>query len=144
MKIIFLFLFSAFFSKNVFSQTSDSIAIVKILEKESVTWRLGDSTAHASCWQKEPYGTVTVITKDGKTFSFPSEKIIHPSTGMMGKGGVSKNSNYKMSIHRNTALVTHNETSTTVSGTVSHTFEVRILEKINGDWKLTGQIIQVL
>jgi hypothetical protein len=34
--------------------------------------------------------------------------------------------------------------STTPSGVVSNTFEVRMVEKVNNDWKLTGQIIQVL
>ena len=58
--------------------------------------------------------------------------------------GTSKNSNYIMNIHSNNALVTHNETSTTPSGVVSNTFEVRMVEKVNNDWKLTGQIIQVL
>ena len=144
MKSILLFLFAAGFSTHVFSQADDSTAIVKLLEKESATWRSGDSTAHAACWQIEPYSTVIVMTADGKTFPVPFEKIIHPSPGMMGQGGTSKNTNYNMSIHGNAALVTHNETSTSASGSVSHTFEVRMLEKINGDWKLTGQIIQIL
>lgn len=144
MKSIFLFLIASLFSTYSFCQTNDSTAIVKLLEKESATWRSGDSTAHASCWQIEPYSTVIIMTAEGKTFAVPADKIVHPSPGMMGKGGTSVNTNYHMSINGNVALVTHNETSTSVNGSVSHTFEVRMLEKINGDWKLTGQIIQVL
>jgi hypothetical protein len=144
MKRILLFVFVAGFSINGFCQTNDSTAIVQLLEKESATWRSGDTTTHASCWQIEPYSSVTVMTPDGKTFSVPVDNIIHPSPGMMGQGGTSKNTNYQTSIHGKTALVTHSETSTSATGSISHTYEVRMLEKINGQWKLTGQIIQVL
>jgi hypothetical protein len=144
MKNIFTLLFLIVFAEHGFSQRDDSASIVQVLEKESATWRSGDSTAHAACWQIEPYSTVIIMTADGKTFSLPAAKILHPAPGTMGKGGTSKNTNYTMSIHGNTALVTHNETSFDVSGRVSHTYEVRMLEKLNGNWKITGQIIQVL
>ena len=144
MKNIFLFVFAAGFAPQAFCQTNDSTAIVRVLEKESATWRSGDTTAHAACWQIEPYTSIIVMTPDGKTFAVPVDKIIHPAPGTAGHGGTSKNSNYVMSIHGTTALVTHHETSTSASGSVNHTYEVRMLEKINGQWKLTGQIIQEL
>jgi hypothetical protein len=144
MKSSFLLFFILIFGQSSFCQTNDSTAIVRLLEKESATWRSGDSAAHAGCWKIEPFSTVIVITADGKTFSVPVEKLAHAAKENMGKGGTSENSNYTMSIHGNNALVTHNETSTTPSGGVSHTFEVRMLEKIKDEWKLTGQIIQVL
>lgn len=144
MKSILLFVFASGFATQVFCQTNDSTAIVRLLEKESATWRSGDTTAHAACWQIEPYTSIIVMIPDGKTFAVPVDKIIHPAPGATGQGGTSKNSNYTMSIHGSTALVTHNETSTSANGSVNHTYEVRMLEKINGQWKLTGQIIQVL
>ncbi len=145
MKHILLLVFAAFFATRSFCQTiNDSTAIIQLLEKESATWRSGDIAAHASCWQIKPYSTIIIMTSDGKTFSVPVDKIVHPSPETMGKGGSSKNSNYHMSIHGNTALVTHDESSTTENGSVNHTHEVRILEKNNDLWKLTGQIIQVL
>jgi hypothetical protein len=138
--ILFFFLV---FGKSGFCQTNDSTQIVRLLEKESASWRSGDSAAHADCWKIEPFSTVIIITAD-KTFSVPVEKLAHATKENMGKGGSSKNSNYIMNIHGNNAVVTHHETSTTPSGVVSNTFEVRMLEKVNNDWKLTGQIIQVL
>ena len=144
MKNILLFAFLTGFATHGFCQTNDSTAIVRVLEKESATWRSGDTTAHAACWQAEPYSNMIIMTADGKTFAVPVEKIIHPAPGTAGQGGTSKNSNYHMSIHGTTALVTHNETSTSANGSLNHTYEVRMLEKINGQWKLTGQIIQVL
>jgi hypothetical protein len=138
--ILFLLLV---FGKSGFCQTNDSTQIVRLLEKESSTWRSGDSAAHADCWKIEPFSTVIIITAD-KTFSIPAEKLAHATKENMGKGGTSKNFNYIMNIHGNNALVTHHETSTTPSGVVSNSFEVRMLEKVNNYWKLTGQIIQVL
>ncbi len=144
MKNILIFFLVMIVAKNSFSQSRDSSLIVKLLEKESSTWRTGDAAAHAACWKIEPYSTVIIMSAEGKTFSIPADKLANAPKESMGKGGSSKNSNYRMSINGNTALVTHNETSTSVAGAVNHTFEVRMLEKINGDWKLTGQIIQVI
>jgi hypothetical protein len=144
MKSSAILFFLLIYGKSSFCQMNDSTAIVKLLEKESSTWRSADSAAHADCWKIEPFSTVIIITADGKTFSVPADKIAHAAKENMGKGGTSKNSDYTLSIHSNHALVTHNETSTTTSGAVSNTFEVRMLEKVNHDWKLTGQIIQVL
>ncbi|MEO7119632.1 MAG: hypothetical protein ABIY62_00970 [Ginsengibacter sp.] len=143
MKNIFTFLFVLIFPGYGFSQENDSASIVRVLEKESATWRSGDSTAHASCWKLEPYSTVIVMTADGKTFGIPADKVIHPAPGMIGQGGSSKNSNYVMNIHGNTAIVTHNESSTDVNGHVGNSYEIRMLEKTNDGWKLTGQIIQL-
>ncbi len=144
MKRILLFVFLVGFATDGFCQTNDSAAIVQVLEKESSTWRSGDLTAHASCWKAQPYSNMIIMTADGKTFAVPVDKIIHPAPGTAGQGGTSENSNYHMSIHGTTALVTHNETSTAANGSVNHTYEVRMLEKIDEQWKLTGQIIQVL
>jgi len=143
MKSSCILFFLLVFGKSGFCQTNDSTQIVRLLEKESSTFRSGDSAAHADCWRIEPFSSVIIITAD-KTFSVPAEKLAHATKENMGKGGSSKNSNYIMNIHGNNALVTHHETSTTPSGVVSNTFEVRMLEKVNNDWKLTGQIIQVL
>lgn len=143
MKNTFIFLFVLIFPGYGFSQANDSVSIVRILEKESATWRSGDSAAHASCWQVEPYSTTIVMTADGKTFGISADKLAHPAPGMMGRGGSSKNSNYVMSIHGNAALVTHNESSTDVSGHVSKSYEIKMLEKTNDGWKLTGEIIQL-
>ena len=144
MKNILTFFLVMIVAKISFSQSNDSTSILKLLEKESSTWRTGDSAAHAACWKIEPYSTVIIMTAEGKTFSIPAGKLVNATRENMGKGGSSKNSNYRMSIHGTTALITHDETSTSVAGAVNHTFEVRMLEKINGEWKLTGQIIQVI
>lgn len=121
----------------------DAAAIIKVLEKESVTWRSGDSVAHAACWQIRPYSSILVSTADGKVYDVPPEMMIHPSSGNMGKGGISVNSNYKISIHGIGAWVSHDETSTASDGTKSYSKEIRMLEKVNGSWKLVGQSIHL-
>ncbi|HEY1870422.1 MAG TPA: hypothetical protein VGG71_05150, partial [Chitinophagaceae bacterium] len=118
------------------AQTNDTTAIKQLLEKESVTWRSGDEKAHADCWYIQPYSKILVSTADGKCFEVPLSVMIHPPENMFGKGGSSVNSNYTFSVHGDEAWVSHDEVSTAKDGTVSYSHEIRILEKINGEWKL--------
>ncbi len=144
MKKIFIFILLLCCIKTSYSQqANDSSAIKMLLEKESATWRSGDSTAHAACWKVQPYSRILVSTSDGKSFDVPPEMIMHPSAGMMGKGGTSVNTNYTFSIHGNDAWVSHNEESTAADGTKTYSREIRLLEKINGEWKLVGQSIHL-
>ena len=125
------------------SKTDESASIIKVLEKESSTWRSGDIKGHADCWQIQPYSRILVSTVDGNAFDVPPDMIVNPAPNSMGKGGSSKNTNYKMNISGNNAWVSHDEESTTKDGQKSYSYEFRILEKINGDWKLVGQSIHL-
>ncbi|MGO4920353.1 endo-arabinase [Maribacter spongiicola] len=138
MKYVFLvLLFSMTFS---YAQT-DEEAIISLLERESSSWRSGDVEAHASCWSIQPYSRIFVSMADGNSIDVPPAMMINPPEHLVGKGGTSKNSNYKMNISGNNAWVTHDEESTTTDGVTNYTYEMRILEKIDGNWKLVGQSI---
>ncbi len=144
MKAAFLFLFIICICFKSYAQnTNDSIAIVRLLEKESATWRSGDVQAHASCWAIKPYSRILVSTGDGNTYDIPPSAIVNPAPGSMGNGGSSVNSNYKMNISGDNAWVSHNEVSTGTNGVSTYSYEIRILEKINGDWKLVAQSIHI-
>ncbi len=121
----------------------DSAAIVRLLEKESATWRSGDAKSHAGCWAIKPYSRILVSTGDSAVYDVPPQSMIRPSAGMMGKGGTSINTAYKMSIHGDNAWVSHNEESISTEGKKSYSYEMRMLEKINGEWKLVGQSIHL-
>lgn len=142
MKVIKIF-FIAFIVCSCSPKVDDTSAIKKLLEKESATWRSGDSVAHAACWQIQPYSRILVSTTDGNCYDVPPDKMIHPTPGSMGKGGTSINSNYKMSIHGDYAWVSHNEESIAKDGRKSNSIEIRMLEKIDGQWKLVGQSIHL-
>jgi len=138
MKNIFLLLLlTVFFG---YSQT-DKETIISLLEKESATWRNGDIEAHASCWSIQPYSRIIVSTADGNSTDVPPAIMINPPKNMVGQGGTSKNSNYKMNIIGNHAWVSHDEESIDTLGAINYTYEIRILEKIDGNWKLVGQSI---
>ncbi|SHJ63869.1 hypothetical protein SAMN04488007_0956 [Maribacter aquivivus] len=138
MKYVFLvLLFSMTFS---YAQT-DEEAIISLLERESSSWRSGDVEAHASCWSIQPYSRIFVSMADGNSMDVPPAMMINPPEHLVGKGGTSKNSNYKMNVIGNNAWVTHDEESTTTDGVTNYTYEMRILEKIDGNWKLVGQSI---
>lgn len=123
--------------------TDESAAIKKLLEKESSTWRSGDVQGHADCWQIQPYSRILVSRGDGSVIDVPPDVMIHPGPNMMGQGGTSINSNYKMNITGNNAWVSHNEESTSKDGQKQYSYEFRILEKINGQWKLVAQSIHI-
>ena len=136
-----LFLFCLVFSINSFGQHAEETAIKQLLEKESQTWRSGDTRGHADCWAIRPYSKIIVSGADGKILDIPPQLMIDPPAEMVGKGGYSVNSNYNISISGNRAWVSHNEESVSKDGTKSYTYEFRMLEKIKGDWKLVAQSI---
>lgn len=124
------------------SQAQDEeAAIKKVLEKESATWRSGDVKGHADCWHIQPYSRILVSTGDGTAIDVPPAAMINPAK--MGNGGSSANTNYKMSINGNSAWVSHDETSTAQDGSITYSYEIRMLEKIDGEWKLVGQSIHI-
>ena len=120
---------------------NDTTAIKQLLDKESATWRSGDAKAHADCWHLQPYSKILVSTADGKALDIPASVITTPPAGMMGKGGTSERSNYTFSVHGDNAWVSHDEVSTAADGAKSYSHEMRMLEKINGEWKLVAQSI---
>jgi hypothetical protein len=64
--------------------------------------------------------------------------IFNPSVTSIGGGGFSVHTNFKFSIHSNTAWVKHDEVSISKMEK-GHTKEIRFLEKVSNKWKLVGQ-----
>ena len=67
--------------------------------------------------------------------------MINPAPGSAGNGGTSSNSDYRIGITGNSALVSHNEVSIAEDGTETYSYEIRMLEKIEDEWKLISQSI---
>jgi hypothetical protein len=120
----------------------DTAAIKHVLEQESATWRAGDVAGHAACWHVAPYSRVLVSTADGHFIDVPPAQMLAPSPSM-GQGGTSVNTNYHISITGPTAWVSHDEESTARNGQKSYSTELRLLEKVEGQWKLVGQSIHL-
>jgi hypothetical protein len=121
-----------------YSQTNnDSIAIVKLLEKAATTFRSGDAKAYADCWHIQPYSIILISTADGKAISIPAEALAKPSSAM-GEGGYATVTNYRMSIHGDNGWTSFDEISTAKDGTESYSYEMWMVEKINGDWKFVA------
>lgn len=120
----------------------DTAAIRHLLERESATWRAGDVAGHAACWHIQPYSRILVSTADGQALDIPPAAMLAPSPGM-GQGGAAVNTNYKMHVAGNTAWVSHDEESTAKDGQKTYSYELRLLEKIDTQWKLVGQSIHL-
>lgn len=127
-----------------YSQKIDEeAAIKKLLEKESATWRAKDVKGHKDCWYFQPYSRILVSLPNGQTIDVPPTAIQNEKPESMGNGGFAVNSNYKMSINKNNAWVSHDELSTDAEGKRTWSYEIRLLEKIKGQWKLVGQSLHI-
>lgn len=124
-------------------QGKEEAAIIKVLEKESATWRAKDVEGHKDCWYVQPYSRILVSLPDGKTIDVPPASKQNMQAENMGNGGFAVNSNYKMSISNSKAWVSHDEISTDKDGKRTWSYEIRLLEKIKGDWKLVGQSLHI-
>ena len=127
-----------------YCQNIDETEVIKkLLEKESATWRAADSKGHSECWYIQPYSRILISTPEGVTMDIPPTVMINTNPNAMGNGGFSVNTNYKMSINGNSAWVSHDEESTAKDGKKTFSHEIRLLEKIEGQWKLVGQSIHI-
>lgn len=142
-KLFFTYCFIIAFICSHAQQSTEEKAIIKLLEKEAATWRASDAKAHADCWHIQPYSRILVSLADGKVIDVPPVAMTDTSIHKMGNGGSALMSNIKIKISGNSAWVNHDETSTDKDGNTSFSYEIRLLEKINGSWKLTGQSIHL-
>ena len=120
----------------------ETAAIKRVLEEESASWRAGDVATHAACWHLQPYSRVLVSTPEGKTFDVPPTAMVTASPDM-GQGGAAVNTNYHIQVAGDRAWVSHDEVSTAKNARKSYSHEIRLLEKIEGQWKLVAQSIHV-
>jgi hypothetical protein len=124
------------------NKKADEISAIKaVIERETTTWRLGDIKAHAACWYIQPYTRILVSTAEGLTLDISPNIIINPTPDIMGDKSVSINTNYKISVNGNSAWSSHDQETTSTGGTKSYSYEMRMLEKINGQWKIVGESV---
>ena len=138
-----LYLFIGVSSFAYCQQGKEEAAIIKVLEKESATWRAKDVEGHKDCWYVQPYSRILVSLPEGKTIDVPPASKQNMQAENMGNGGFAVNSNYKMSISNSNAWVSHDELSTDAEGKRTWSYEIRLLEKIKGNWKLVGQSLHI-
>jgi hypothetical protein len=122
-------------------KTDETFAIKAVIEKETATWRIADIKGHADCWHIQPYTRILVSTADGLTLDISPNIIINPTPDIMGDKSVSVNTNYKISINGNSSWSSHDQETTATDGTKSYSYEMRMLEKINGQWKIVGESV---
>jgi TolB protein len=139
LSFILMFVLTSTYGQSI----QDSVAIIRLLEKETATWRSGDIKAHADCWQIRPYSRILISTGDGSVLDIPPSIIVNPPPSMTGNGGHAVLSNFKMGIHIDNAWVSHDEVAISKDGKESYSREVRQLEKVNNQWKLVGQSMHV-
>ena len=142
MKQIFYFSILAGLAICSCNQKIDETASIKsVIEKETAAWRAGDIKGHANCWHIQPYTRILISTEDGTALDISPNIIINPTPDIMGDKSVSVNTNYKIGVNGNNALSTHDQVTTKLDGTKLYSYEMRILEKISGEWKIVGESV---
>lgn len=136
----FLLCFFAFCSARA---QSDTTAIKNLLQREAATYRSGDVKGHAACWELRPYSRILVSLPDGRSLDVPPSAVVDPPGGRMGNGGAAVMSNFRFHVYGREAWVSHDEESTDREGKKSYSREIRMLEKVHGQWKLVGQSIHL-
>ena len=137
----FIFLISSIVS--CVSSRNQTAEIKELIERECTTWRSGDGIAHANCWHIQPYTRVLISTKEGKTIDVPPSNMVQTAPQFLGNGGTYANSNYKISVKGKSAWASHDEVSTSKDGISTYSYEMKMLEKINNEWKLVGISIHI-
>lgn len=140
-KYLFTALLALVLASSFGQSKKDSLAIINLLEKEAATWRAGDIKAHAECWQIRPYSRILISTTDARVIDLDPKIIVNPPANMTGNGGNAIISKLKMGITGESAWVSHDEESITKDGISTFSYEVRLLEKVKGEWKLVGQSV---
>jgi hypothetical protein len=142
LKLFFLlFLFGSII--GCVSSKNDTTQIMELIERECTTYRNGDALAHSNCWHIQPYSRVLVSTKDGKTYDVPPSNMVQTDPKSLGNGGTYETSNLKISVKGKSAWVSHDEVSTNKDGVATYTYEMKMLEKIQNEWKIVGLSVHV-
>jgi hypothetical protein len=119
------------------AQSAEELAIQKVCEAETRAWLAKDVATYNNCWEIRPYSRIMVTTEDGQTISMAGDQLKSASADVMGGGGTVTNTNYQIHIEGNTAWAMYDEVKTNDKGSYP-SYEVRLLEKINGAWKIVG------
>jgi hypothetical protein len=122
------------------AQTADETAIKQVIEAETRAWQARDVAAFKSCWHIQPYFAVFTSGPDYHASITPEMFNSLTSEGM-GNGSVCTNSNYRISVKGNAAWSAHDQVDTSPQGEKRYSHEIRILEKINGAWKIVGSSV---
>jgi hypothetical protein len=118
------------------AQSTEELAIQKVCEAETRAWLAKDATTFNDCWQIRPYSRIVMSGDDGQTMSIGSDQM-KPRTAetIFGNGGTFVNTNYQIHVEGNTAWAMYDSVKTDDTG--KHpSYEVRMMEKVNGAWKI--------
>jgi hypothetical protein len=134
-------LLTSLFSAQAQSNAADEAAIKAVVEAETRAWLTADVTTFKDCWQVHPYSRILVTTEKGEHFDVPTDGMKTLAAADMGSGGSFSNSNYRISVKGDMAWLTYDEVKTDKDGTQSPSHELRILEKVDGKWKIVGMSV---
>lgn len=141
MKNLLLTILLISFATALTAQSADELAIQKVCEAETRAWLEKDANTFNNCWQIRPYSRILVTTEDGQSISIGADQLkAATAENMAGGSGTFANSNYQIHVDGNSAWATYDEVKTDAAG-AHPSYEMRLLEKVNGAWKIVGMSV---
>jgi ketosteroid isomerase-like protein len=135
-----LFLFASLLTTQA-QTTTDEAAIKAVCETETKAWIAGDTKGMRACFKVQPYSMFLLSLPDG-THSHESAEEMKAN---MDKEVVSVfpdatfvTSNHRIHASGDMGWLTYDQVITSKDGTLTHTHELRIVEKHSGAWKVVG------
>jgi hypothetical protein len=136
--ISIIFSLAATFVAN--AQSADETAIKKVCEAETRAWLDKDLTTFNNCWLVQPYSRAVVTTEEGQIINISGAQMQGLQAEAMGGEGTFTNSNYQIHVDGNMAWAYYDEVKTDSKGKHS-SYEFRMLEKVNGVWKIVAMSV---
>lgn len=126
-----------------FAQSAEEAAIKKVVEAETAAFQTGDLALWKSFWQIQPYTRALSTGADGAHIDIPQEVLRNPPPGVLGRGSSCANTNYLIHISTNNDMAwsSFDQLEIRKDGTKGYSHQMRILEKIDGVWKLVGSSV---
>ena len=120
------------------AQTADETAIKTVIETETQAWHEGNTQKQISCWNIQPYSKSLISLENGQLIHITEADAKNAPPQTQGDGGLSSHNNYQIKVNGNMAFVNFDEVTTAKEGAKRYSREMRVLEKINGAWKIVA------
>ena len=134
--MVFAIFNAVFFTAQ--AQTADETAIKTVIETETQAWHEGNTQKQVSCWSVQSYSKSLISLENGQLIHITEADAKNAPPQTQGDGGSSSHNNYQIKVNGNMAYVNFDEVTTAKDGAKRYSREMRVLEKINGAWKIVA------
>ena len=136
-KIAFTLVFCFFIPFLIFGQSAEEAAIKNLCVAETTAFcKMSISDVVKTYWIVDDKTIMNVSMPDGTHIQLSGADALNDTNVPPENHATFKNSEYKFSIYGDIAVVTYTQEVTLAEGGRVNSHEMRVVEKVNGEWKL--------